>query len=646
MQKSPRVFQGILPLISIVIILLLSRYVVTVSSSLTEIPSDVPGAVWLFDDWKVEVSPTRGIILDVERQARVNSPQGRMVGRLKIWETFYQSLKHFHGAVTDTLGGILYTMEKDDLESGFPFSDYRLYSEDRLYEVDLTAPSFPYIVDYQYRLQIDNTFFWPDWILPDLFPRRSVSYTVAVPHLFTYRTREVHSGFSVDSNRTLKRDVTRWSAVNLVPDTLGRGAPYPVMYIAPEKFVVARQRGSTDSWANLGRWYAKLTSNRRKLTKEQAREVKTWPNDPADPRRIVSELKEIVSHNWRYVAIEIGIGGWRPHEAKSVFDSRYGDCKDLVFLWLAMLDQLALEAYPALVRTRDRQPLLPDFPKDWFDHVIGCAVIDSDTIWADLTAPGYPAGILPYQAEDRYALVITEDEGVLCRTPISLPSDNRLIRSLSGTLDEAGNLTFSLRASVAGHKLRLFGGGTSANNDNRKAAEILGVLPGRLTVDSLAFDPGEGGAVGFRVTGKIAEWAEFTSRRIIFPLAFAGWAAPQPMNDGANGRSAVQRPYPCHEIDSLVIVLPPGYAREFIPEDMQVAQDPVRFAFTAHFTGDTLVYTRDFQYSARRADPAVESPESSWKTISAIQDADAVFVRHGVGDTSTSTADDSTASEF
>jgi hypothetical protein len=603
--------------------------------------------VWLYDNWKVEVSPTRGIILDIERQARVNSPQGRAVGRLKIWETFYQSLKSFRGKVTDTLGGTLYAVEKDDLKSGFPFSDYRLYSEDRLYEIELTAPSFPYLVEYHYRLRINNTFFWPDWVFPDPFPRRSISYTVAVPHLFTYRTREMLPGLSVDSSRTLKRDITRWSASDPAPDTLG-GVPYPVMFVAPENFVVARQRGSTDSWANLGRWYSKLTRKRRKLSQEQAREIKTWLTDLSDPRRIVAELKDIVSGNWRYVAIEVGIGGWRPHEAKSVFDSRYGDCKDLTFLWLAMLDQFEIEAYPALIRTRNHKPLVPDFPKDWFDHVIGCAVVGTDTIWADLTAPGYRAGTLPYQAEDRFALIITEDGGVLCRTPLSLPHNNQLIRSLTGTLDSAGDLTFFLRATVAGHKLRLFGRGATVDNDNRKAAEVLGVLPGRLAVDSMSFNPDAGGlSADIRVSGKITEWAEFTRRRVIFPLTFAGWAAPQPMIDGTNGSLAMQRPYPCHEIDSLLIVLPPGYTREFVPEDVIIDEGPVRFSFTAQFAGDTLFYARDFMSSAQRAGrTAVEKPGSLSEAIAAIQYADAVFVHQARADTAIPSTADSITGKF
>jgi len=593
--------------------------------------SPLPDAVWLYDDWKVEVSPTRGIVLDIARKARVNSPRGRSVGRLKIWETFYESLKSFHGTVSDTAGGVLYAVKKDDLECGYPFSDYRLYSNDRLYRVDLVAPFFPYVVEYRYRLRINNTFFWPDWVFGDAFSRQRASYTVAVPHLFAYRTRTAYEGLSVDSSRTLKRDITRWSAENVVIDTAtaGGGAPYPVLYIAPESFSVARQRGSTDSWESLGRWYGKLTKKRRKISKEQVEEVKSWLTGQTDQRRIASRLKDIVSHNWRYVAIEIGIGGWRPHEAKSVFESRYGDCKDLTFLWLSMLDVFDIPAYPALVRARNRKHLLPGFPKDWFDHVVGCAIIGSDTLWADLTAPGYPAGRLPYPSEDRYALVIGPEEGALRRTPSSLPEDNRLVRSLIGQLNGNGDLAFTLRATVSGHKLRVFGGGAWADNDSRKAAEVLGVLPGRLQTDtvSFAFSAGEMTAT-IEATGRIAEWAEFTRKRIIFPIEFAGWAAPQPMSNRSTARSVEQRPYPCREIDSLVIVLPPGYVPELVPQSAEAEGESGRFAFAARVVGDTLFCVRRFQYHADRARRGSGVQAGHLRNaMAALQDAEAVFVR-------------------
>src|SRR5437899_895658 len=42
----------------------------------------------------------------------------------------------------------------------------------------------------------------------------------------------------------------------------------------------------------------------------------------------IRALAAFVQKDIRYVAIEIGIGGYQPHSAQDIFANRYGDCKD------------------------------------------------------------------------------------------------------------------------------------------------------------------------------------------------------------------------------------------------------------------------------------------------------------------------------
>ena len=49
-------------------------------------------------------------------------------------------------------------------------------------------------------------------------------------------------------------------------------------------------------------------------------------------------LAQFVQHDVRYVAIELGIGGWQPHSASDIFAHRYGDCKDKATLLSSMLE--------------------------------------------------------------------------------------------------------------------------------------------------------------------------------------------------------------------------------------------------------------------------------------------------------------------
>src|SRR6266702_5412916 len=56
-------------------------------------------------------------------------------------------------------------------------------------------------------------------------------------------------------------------------------------------------------------------------------------------------LAEFMQKDIRYVAIQLGIGGWQPHPAPEIFLHKYGDCKDKATLLSAMLGEIGVESY-------------------------------------------------------------------------------------------------------------------------------------------------------------------------------------------------------------------------------------------------------------------------------------------------------------
>ena len=54
----------------------------------------------------------------------------------------------------------------------------------------------------------------------------------------------------------------------------------------------------------------------------------------------------------RYLGIEMGRNSHEPHQPWETLEARWGDCKDKTLLLVALLRELGLEAYPALVNTR------------------------------------------------------------------------------------------------------------------------------------------------------------------------------------------------------------------------------------------------------------------------------------------------------
>jgi hypothetical protein len=174
-----------------------------------------------------------------------------------------------------------------------------------------------------------------------------------------------------------------------------------------------------------------------------------------------------VQHAIRYVAIEIGIGGYQPHSAQQVFASGYGDCKDKATLLAAMLKNIGIDSYYVLIND-DRDYLAPDFPTALgFDHVIlaiglpekikqqaSVAELAHPTLGTlllfDPTDISTPLGYLPAGLQTANALLVTEKDGELVKVPLLPPSMNRVLRIGTLSLDSSGSLNGTVQEIRSG----------------------------------------------------------------------------------------------------------------------------------------------------------------------------------------------------
>jgi hypothetical protein len=174
-----------------------------------------------------------------------------------------------------------------------------------------------------------------------------------------------------------------------------------------------------------------------------------------------------VSRQVRYVAIEIGIGGFEPHPAAEVFRNRYGDCKDKATLLLTMLDHIGLRGYPALVGTRgdvEADPKVPTLAT--FDHMIvalpvpaelqptvqGLSSYDAESkiLWIDPTSDIDPLGQLPEMDQGVFALISYPDRGELRRIPEMTAEQNGTEYRAELRLGPEGNGTATVEERYVG----------------------------------------------------------------------------------------------------------------------------------------------------------------------------------------------------
>ncbi|WP_345812510.1 DUF3857 and transglutaminase domain-containing protein [Paraburkholderia sp. PREW-6R] len=153
-------------------------------------------------------------------------------------------------------------------------------------------------------------------------------------------------------------------------------------------------------------------------------------------------LYDWVRRNVRYVAINVGRGAVVPHSARDVLANRYGDCKDHVALYGALLDAVGVRNEPALISSGTIYTL-PSVP--------GYGVINHIITWlpdlqqyADSTASNVEFGFLPSSDMNRPTVLI--NQGVLANTPATALTTRSTDLSIKVEPDGSASFTYRLEA--------------------------------------------------------------------------------------------------------------------------------------------------------------------------------------------------------
>lgn len=146
---------------------------------------------------------------------------------------------------------------------------------------------------------------------------------------------------------------------------------------------------------------------------------------PDEPRARARRLYAWVRDSVRYCAVEVGYGGWVPHEAPRVLKSRAGDCKDKANLLKTMLRVAGIKSHIVVIWAGDwpRPFRLPVLAAN-FNHAILAIDLPEGRVFVDPTSRTAAFGDLPDVDEDRLALVADAVGSGLVPMPASSPSSD------------------------------------------------------------------------------------------------------------------------------------------------------------------------------------------------------------------------------
>lgn len=183
-------------------------------------------------------------------------------------------------------------------------------------------------------------------------------------------------------------------------------------------------------------------------------------HQPNDVARVMKALA-FVQNDIRYLSMSLGENSHRPFAPATVFERRYGDCKDKSLLLVSLLNQSGIRAVPVLLSTQNRKNLATLLPSPLdFNHVIVRVTIGQRDYYLDPTLRdqvGSP-DVLGQAHGDTLVLAVEPGGGKLERIPPAddaLITDRRFERVAIDRLDQPATLEVRLEyAGLTAESLR------------------------------------------------------------------------------------------------------------------------------------------------------------------------------------------------
>ncbi len=398
---------------------------------------------------KYEVNRDASYTQYIEEQTRVDTPQGvRMLGERKI---------SYNSTLEDVEVLEAYTIQPDGTRIAVPLDKIRT-QDDVEEDGAIYSDSKSKVIIYP-KLEVGSQVY---------YRAKSVQHTPQFPgHFFMWEHYSPHVRYE-----SVNVELTHHVGIEVGVSTKGMQGGKLEASLLPNtvsyKFTFSQDKAYpgeesradfTDfapnfsastfkTYADVGTAYQVRAKDMAKVTPA----IQSLANELIQKANAQTTLDKVkVLHHWvaqniRYLGIYVGAGGYVPHDAQSILDNRYGDCKDHVVILEALLAAVGIDSSPALINSSAAY-LLPQLPTPGiFDHVI--TYVPSLNLFLDSTSRFAPVGTLPNGDLDKPVVIAAT--GALGRTPMTHPSKDRTESRIQMKLTRNGSIEGKSQAKMFG----------------------------------------------------------------------------------------------------------------------------------------------------------------------------------------------------
>ena len=424
-----------------------------------------PRGVVLLDETTTTVLPS-GEIRTLHRMAwRILTSSGRDLGAFALHSDAETRIKSLRAWTITAKGEELQTGDREAIESSAVPGE--LYSDQKLVLLRIPAAEPGNVIAIEYEHRGRPYALQDSWTFQTDIPVMVSRYSLVLPEGWSHDEKWFNSP-SVPAARS--GDATVWEMRNVTatkdePHRAAEGAiagRMSVNLIPPHEQLAGKTHRT---WNDVAAWYMTLTSDRVDTTPAIAAKVRELTAGRTSTFEKVAAIGAFAQHDVRYVAIEIGIGGYQPHHAGEILTNHYGDCKDKVTLMSTMLREAGVASYYVLATT-ERRTVEPGFASvEGFNHVVIAVPLGDDAqpspavitdpqlgrlLIFDPTDEMTPVGRLPNYLQNNDLLIVTGGGGTMIHIAPPVPEENRLTVAANLAVDAAGSLHGDVRETRTG----------------------------------------------------------------------------------------------------------------------------------------------------------------------------------------------------
>lgn len=302
---------------------------------------------------------------------------------------------------------------------------------------------------------------WGYFMFSSYFPVKQSEFKVKVPegvelNYSTFGIDEEDFDFSISKKG--KYNLYRWLAKDLEKIELSKGAD-GVLHSAPHLIIHVdsyKHNGVTHQVLgevkDLHAWYQNFLDGIKDDSEEMQTMVSNILEGKSTELEKVEAIYDWVQKNVKYIAIEDGLGGFRPRSSNTVFTRRYGDCKDMSNLIHNMLDIANIPSNLAWIGTTAIPYSHQEVPTPMADNHMICTYTNNGRYYfLDATDPHNRLGVPTTHIQGQEALI---NKGIndfeLVDVPVVPFEENRVADSTFLSF-ENGKLTGTGRVKYSGY---------------------------------------------------------------------------------------------------------------------------------------------------------------------------------------------------